>query len=98
MKFAQFASLTLLTAALAVALQEPQPVPPYPGDTNPAHNNQPQFCLNVQTKEFLANCQCQPTVGDAECGDRNRNTQPPKCKTYCRKTACGCVDGCQRTR
>ncbi len=47
----------LAVVTLAMALQAPQPIPPYPGDGNSQHDGQPNHCQS-HTDRYQANCDC----------------------------------------
>lgn len=89
----------MLTSLLAFQSGE---IPPYPGDGNPQHDGQPMHCQNYHDSMFKANCDCQPH-GDnkKECKDKEDEDgilgseyMPSKCKTWCRRPACHCSNGC----
>lgn len=83
--------LTGLLAALALAFQGQQPIPPCTGDdciddaTGAEHSDQPAWCANYDTREFAKNCACKREC-DEEVGSG--------CKTYCRRKRCHCDHGC----
>lgn len=91
------AVLCLYTAARAL---QQTPIPTYPGDDNPAHDGQPMFCQNDDTKAHAHNCECLAMRhDDPECvlpteENQSRGSDGSKCKTYCRKTACRCRSHC----
>lgn len=81
--------LLLLTAALA--LQQPQPIPPTDDED---HEGQPAFCVNSGT-EFVHNCECMPQMDSEECGDPKAGGGENKhCAVYCRRSACRCQKRC----
>lgn len=87
----------LLVAIAAFALQGPKLIPPFEGDGNEQHANQPKFCVNNDTKEYLHNCDCQPRMGDAACHDPDKGGENPKCSVWCRPKACRCIRECGKT-
>ena len=80
--------------AVGIALQEPQPIPPFEGDGNPSHEGQPSFCINVDTKEYVHNCSCRGMVADNSCGEEGGG-ESSRCSVFCRKHACKCVTDCK---
>ncbi len=90
------AAIFILTVA-AIGFQL-APIPPYEGDGNDQHDGQPKWCQNVDSKTHAHNCDCKPMAGDPECKDgEGGGGESPKCKVYCRKTACRCLPGCGHT-
>ena len=83
-----------LLVGAGVALQGPQPIPPYPGDDNPQHDGQPMFCVNVDTKEHVHNCACRGMVADDNCREEGGG-ESSRCKVWCRKSACRCQSDCK---
>ena len=97
-KHIRFLIAAILLVSGSLALQNgPRRVPPFEGDGNAQHDGQPKFCLNVDTKEFLHNCDCQPKMGDKECHEVDKGGENPKCSVYCRRTACRCQRECGKT-
>jgi hypothetical protein len=87
----------IVTVAVALGFQTgPKQIPPFEGDGNTQHDGQPKFCVNTG-KEFLHNCDCQPKMGDPECHDPDKGGENPKCSVYCRRNACRCQRGCEKT-
>lgn len=80
-----------------LAFQGPKPIPPFEGDGNSMHDGQPKWCSNVDTKEHVHNCACQPMIGDKGCHDPDRAGENPKCSVYCRRKACRCERQCGKT-
>ena len=89
----------VITMGLAVAFQSPRPVPPFEGDGNPDHDGQPVHCQNFDSTAYLHNCECMAMADDPKCEEKSANTssENPKCKVYCRKTACRCKKKCRST-
>ncbi|HXK07837.1 MAG TPA: hypothetical protein VMS37_35920 [Verrucomicrobiae bacterium] len=88
-------SLMIITA---VALQQAQPIPPFEGDGNSAHDGQPAWCQNADSGGYTHNCDCQPKMGDPECDTQGGGGESSKCSVYCRKNACRCKRHCNGTR
>ena len=53
------------------------------------HEGQPALCNNHHGKEHP--CACQRAT---KCHDDQSEQEDSKCQTYCRKTACKCIDPC----
>ncbi len=96
------AVLVLLASLTLGAFQQPQPIPPYPGDDNPQHDNQPSWCQNADSGGHAANCSCKPVTGDPACNgkepDDEETSEMPRCKVWCRPKSCRCQKSCERTR
>lgn len=80
-----------------LAWQGPKPIPPFEGDGNSQHDGQPRFCQNVDTKDFLKNCDCMPKMGDPECKSGGGGGESAKCSVFCRKKSCRCSPDCGHT-
>lgn len=84
----------MILVVVAFALQGPAPIPPFEGDDNPAHDGQPQFCINTDTREHLHNCSCRGMQAQNNCEEEGGG-ESSRCKVYCRKSACKCKTDCQ---
>ncbi len=95
----------LAVAALALQLPDPPEIPIFPGDGNPQHDGQPVFCQNHDGGGWKHNCECHSMNPTHEQCKRDENGADPdgqyhgpdtsKCKVYCRKTECRCVNHCE---
>ena len=83
----------LLLAVVFLAFAQQGQIPPYEGDGNPQHNGQPKFCQNVDSPQYVHNCECQD-MADKSCDKSGKDTS--KCATWCRKPACRCRVACDR--
>ncbi len=75
-----------------------KPIPRHKPDGNPAHDGQPEFCINVRHGNYAANCECMANEAK-HCNDNEEPEEPigpdsPQCKTWCRKDHCGCGPVC----
>ena len=85
-------SRLICVAAMLFAQTPGREIPPYEGDDNPQHDGQPKWCQREDAGGFKKNCDC-----GMKC-DRDGNVaESSRCKTYCRKTACGCHGACVPT-
>jgi len=85
--------LLIALAAVALALQSPAPIPPFEGDGNPDHDRQPKWCQSHDDTNHVHNCDCRASHCDP--GEEAPNAgESPRCKVYCRKTACRCKNPC----
>lgn len=55
-----------------------------------SHEGQPATCNNHHGKEHP--CACQRAT---KCHDEQSEEEDSKCQTYCRKTACKCINPCE---
>ncbi len=67
-------------------LQEPEEDP---------HANQPASCNNHAKTESEHRCACRRAT---ECPDGEEHPEDSKCKTYCRPSACRCLNPCTTHR
>jgi hypothetical protein len=97
------ALIALFAAAVSLVAFEKQEIPTFPGDGNPQHDGQPVMCQNFDTKEYKHNCACKAMNDEAACtphdpgADEDEDEgggESPRCKVYCRKSACFCQRHC----
>ncbi len=80
----------LFLAGLILAQDGGKEIPTFPGDDNPQHNGQPEFCIGASDGTHKPNCGvCNMCGKDAP--------ESPKCKTYCRRGACRFHESCKVT-
>lgn len=102
------AVVVLLLLGTAVAFQQ-VPIPEHQPDGNPQHDHQPEFCQNYDTGVHAHNCTCHamnPTEQECDSkargqGEEDEDGNPvpegresPRCRVYCRKSACRCRNHC----
>lgn len=98
------ATAALATTVLAIALQNPNPIPPA---NDPTHPGQPLWCQNDGLGGHTANCKCKPSSME-DCGKAKEpppddpeadegSSESAHCTVFCRPKACRCSSACDRT-
>lgn len=81
----------LLLAVVFLAFAQQGQIPPYEGDGDPRHDGQPKFCQNVDSPQYVHNCEC-IDMADKSCDKSAQDTS--KCRVWCRKKSCNCRSVC----
>jgi hypothetical protein len=70
-----------------------------PPADDPTHPGQPRWCQSDDRNGYVHNCSCKGMTDEESPGMCKTKDEPevhgdPKCRTFCRRNACGCHQEC----